>query len=126
MLAKALQSGLNMKSTFLGSLGASILLGAFLLVPAFAQRPAGTGSAQTRPVDVPFFAVIEAIELKDVPSELQKVALDRIGVRVGDILTGEARQRIGRELGKVKKGMTFTYKPGSKSGTAKLIISADC
>ncbi len=115
-----------MKSTFLKSLGASFLLCAFLLVPAFAQRPTGTVSAKSRPVAVPFFAVIETIEFNDVPSELQKVALDRIGVRVGDTLTGEARQRIGRELGKVKKGMTFTYKPGSKSGTAKLIISADC
>lgn len=75
---------------------------------------------------VPPSAVVETIEFKDVSPQMQKVVLDRIGIRIGDVLSGEARQRIGRELGKVRKGMTFTYKAGSKQGTAQLIISGDC
>ena len=127
MLAEHLNPAqrLDVKLTFFGSL-AFFLLCAFLLIPAFAQRPAGTVSTQSVPTYVPFSAVIETIEFKEVSSELQKVVLDRIGVRVGDVLTSESRQRIGRELGKVRNGMTFTYKPGSKFGTAKLIISGDC
>lgn len=75
---------------------------------------------------VPVSAVVETIEFKNVSPQIRKVVLDRIGVRVGDKLSSEARQRIGRELGKVQKGMTFTYKTGSTEGTAQLIISGDC
>ena len=107
-------------------LGVSSLLCTLLLCPALAQRPTGAVSTQSQPSYVPLSAVIEAIEFKSVSPELQKSALDRIGVRVGDTLNVEARQRIGRELGKVQQGMTFTYRPGAKPGTAKLIISADC
>ena len=106
-----------MKSAILKSLGASSLLCALLLCPA---------SAQTRPAYVPLSAVVEAIEFKSVSPEIQKLTLEKIGVRVGDTLNGDARQRIGRELGKVQQGMTFTYTPGAKPGTAKLIISSDC
>ncbi|MBK5291509.1 MAG: hypothetical protein JJE04_07540 [Acidobacteriia bacterium] len=105
---------------------ASILFCVSLLVPAFAQRPAEGRSTQSQPVEVPFFAVVETIEFKDVPQEEQKLVLDRIGVRVGDMLTVEVRHRIGREIGKIRKGMTFTYKAGSAWGTVKLVISADC
>ncbi|MCW5982430.1 MAG: hypothetical protein KIT09_30365 [Bryobacteraceae bacterium] len=122
----ALFEDMSMKFTSFRSLGTIAVLWGFLLVPAFAQPPSGTVSAQSQAVDVPLFSVIESIEFNDVRPGLQKVALERLGVRVGDILTGEARQRIGRELGHVQKGMTFTYKPGSKFGTAKLIISGDC
>jgi hypothetical protein len=115
-----------MKSVSFRSLGASSLLCALLLCPALGQSPAGAVSAQSRQGYVPLFAVIEAIEFNGVSPELQKVTLDRIGMRVGDTLNGEARQRIARELGKVRQGMTFTYRPGAKPGTAKLIISADC
>lgn len=93
------------------------LLGLSCLASAFAQ---------SRPMDVPLTAIVETIEFQDVAVDKQQLILDRIGVRVGDRLNGETRQRIGRELGRVQKGMTFTYKPGSKWGTAKLIISADC
>jgi len=115
-----------MKSATLKSFGISSLLCTLLLYPALAQRPAGPASTQTRAAYVPLSAVIETIEFKSVSPELQKVTLERIGVRPGDTLNGEARQRIGRELGKVQQGMTFTYTPGAKPGTAKLIISADC
>lgn len=115
-----------MKLASFRSLIASSLFGALLLCPALAQRPDTNRSAQTRPADVPLTAVIETIEFDGVSAELQKLALERIGVRVGDMLSGEARQRIGRELGKVRQGMTFTYRPGAKAGTAKLIISSDC
>jgi hypothetical protein len=115
-----------MKLASFKSFGVASLLCAIILVPAVAQKPGGTLSAQSRRADVPFSAVIEAIEFNGVSAEMQKAALDRIGLRVGDMLTGEARQRIGRELNKVQKGMTFTYTPGRNSGTAKLIISADC
>lgn len=37
----------------------------------------------------------------------------------------EARHRIGRELGKIKKGLTFTYISGSRPLAARLIISVD-
>ncbi len=104
---------------------ASTLFCACLVVPAFAQAPPEVRPPQPR-VEVPFFAVVETIEFKDVSLEEQKLVLDRIGVRVGDALTVAVRHRIGRELGIVKTGMTFTYKAGSKWGTAKLIISADC
>ena len=115
-----------MKPETLRRLGVSSLLCTLLLCPALAQRPGGAVSAQSRPAYVPLSAVIEEIEFKSVSAELQKAALDRIGVRVGDTLNVEARQRIGRELGKVQQGMTFTYRTGAKPGTAKLIISADC
>ena len=115
-----------MKPATLRWLGVSPLLCTLLLSPALAQRPAGAVSTQSRVVYVPLSAVIEAIEFKSVSPELQKAALDRIGVRIGDTLSVEARQRIGRELGKVQQGMTFTYRPGAKPGTAKLIISTDC
>jgi hypothetical protein len=81
---------------------------------------------QSSSVEVPFSAVVETIEFKDVSQQEQKLILDHIGVRVGDKLTAEVRQLIGRELGKIHKGMTFTYKPGSTSGRCKLVISADC
>ena len=89
------------------------LLFAFLAIPVLAEH-------------VPFTASVESIEFKDITQDQQIVLLDRIGVRVGDKLTAETRQRIGRELGKLQKGMTFTYKQGSRSGTAKVIISPDC
>jgi outer membrane protein assembly factor BamA len=96
---------------------ASVLSAALLLVPALAQ---------SRPDVVPTSAVVETIEFRNVPPERQRLVLDHIGVRVGDTLNGEARQRIARELGKLNKGMTFTYTTGSAEGGAKLIISPDC
>ena len=96
---------------------AAALLGASLLSPTFAQGPRA---------DVPFFAIVETIEFKDMSQQQQKLVLERIGLRVGDMLTADARQRIGLEIGKIQKGSTFTYKAGSKPGTAKLIISAEC
>jgi len=101
---------------------ASALLSAALLVPAFGQVRATQSSA----IDVPYSAVVETIEFKDVTAAQQKLVLERIGVRVGDKLDVEARHRIGRELGKVQKGLVFSYKAGSRSGTATLIISSDC
>lgn len=104
---------------------ASVLLCSVLLVPALAQAPKHM-PAEPQANDVSFSAVVETIEFKGVSPELQKVVLDRIGVRQGDRLTVDARHRIGRELGKVQSGLTFTYKAGSRPATAKLIISADC
>ena len=75
---------------------------------------------------ISFSATVETIEFQGVSPETRKLVLDRIGVRPGDMLTAVTRQRIGRELGKVQKGLTFTYKAGTRPATAKLIISADC
>lgn len=93
-----------MKLASLRSLGASSLLGALLLCPALAQRPANTVSAHSRPVYLPLSAVIEAIEFNGVSPELQKVTLDRIGVRVGDTLTGEAVNGSGANSVKFRRG----------------------
>ncbi len=115
-----------MKLTSVNTCIAATLLCSSLLVPAFSQGHSTVRPAQSPTVEVPFFAVVESIEFKDVSREQQKLVLDRIGVRVGDVLSVEVRHRIGRELGQVGKGMTFKYVAGSKPDTAKLIISADC
>jgi hypothetical protein len=73
--------------------------------------------------DVPMTAVIETIEFKDIPASDRKAVLDRIQVRVGDVLSSEVRLRIGPRL---QKGMTFSYRPGSKPQTAVLILNAGC
>lgn len=59
-------------------------------------------------------------------ADVRKTVLSRIGVRVGDTLTGSAKQKIGVEIGKVVSGMTFTYTPGFKPGTVKLRIDPSC
>jgi len=41
-------------------------------------------------------------------------------------LSVEGRHRIGRELGQVRKGMTFRFEAGSKPDSVRLLISADC
>jgi hypothetical protein len=71
-------------------------------------------------------AVIESIEVADVSADVRKTVLSRIGVRVGDTLTGSAKQKIGAEIGRVMNGMTFTYRPGFKPGTVKLRIDPSC
>jgi len=75
-------------------------------------------------------AVIETIQFEGVDGDRQAAVLERIGVRQGDTLSVEARQRIGRELNKGEKagasGLTFTYRPGSRPGTATLVISSGC
>ena len=70
--------------------------------------------------------VIESIEVADVSADVRKTVLSRIGIRVGDTLTASAKQKIGVEIGRVMKGMTFTYTPGFKPGTVKLRIDPSC
>jgi hypothetical protein len=70
--------------------------------------------------------VIESIEVADVSAEVRKTVLSRIGIRVGDTLTGTAKQKIGVEIGRVMRGMTFTYTLGFKPGTVKLRINSSC
>jgi hypothetical protein len=70
--------------------------------------------------------VIESIDVVDVSTEVRNAVLTRIGVRVGDTLTVAAKQRIGFEIGRVRKGMTFTYTPGLRPGTVKLRIDPSC
>ena len=82
-------------------------------------------------VEVSFEAVIETIQFDDVSEARQKLVLGSLGVRVGDRLSVEARQRIGRALGAAQgsvaeKRLTFTYAPGAKCGTVKLLINAGC
>lgn len=61
--------------------------------------------------------------------------LDRIGVRAGDVLTGAARQRIGRRLNVMGDtgsfslaggGLTFSDRNGSRPGQVILVITAGC
>jgi hypothetical protein len=115
-----------MKLTFFNWSAASLLLCSLLVSPALPQHTNWRLAPQSRPGEIPFSAVVETIEFKDVSQETQKLVLDRIGVRQGDMLTVEVRHRIGRELGRIQKGLTFTYKSGAKPLTARLIISADC
>ena len=70
--------------------------------------------------------VSESIEVADVSAAVRKTVLSRIGIRVGGTLTVSAKQKIGVEIGKVMKGMTFTYAPGFKPGTVKLRIDPSC
>jgi hypothetical protein len=70
--------------------------------------------------------VIESIDVVDVPTDVRNAVLSRIGVRVGDTLTESAKQKIGIEIGRVRKGMTFTYTPGFAPGTVKLRIDPSC
>lgn len=88
-------------------------------------------AGQPRPLDVSYDAVIETIQFTDVSEARQKLVLGSLGVRVGDRLSVEARQRIGRALhaaqaSVAEKRLTFTYTPGAKYGTAKLLINAGC
>ena len=75
-------------------------------------------------------AVIETIRFDGIDAAKQGAILERVGVKAGDVLSGEVRQRIGRELNRGEKagqsGMTFTYRPGSRPGTAVLVISSGC
>ncbi|MEP7367070.1 MAG: hypothetical protein ABI972_27740 [Acidobacteriota bacterium] len=75
-------------------------------------------------------AVIESIQFDGVAGPDQAVILERIAVRKGDTLSVETRRRIGRELNHGEKvgenGLTFSYKPGSRPGTATLVISNGC
>lgn len=84
-----------------------------------------------RSFDVGFDAAIESIEFVDVAEARQRLVLQSLGVAVGDTLSVDARHRIGRALGSAQtsvaqKPLTFTYTPGDKTGTAKLIIRAGC
>ena len=97
-----------------------------LLFTGLVQTTHVTLGAQTARHEVPFNAVVESIEFKNLAPATQQMILDRIGLRRGDALTVEARHRIGRELGSIGKGLTFRYKSGSKPGTAKVIIDGDC
>ncbi len=114
-----------MRVMLLGRYAVSTLLCSVLGV-ALAQDLNRDRAAKPRPNDVPFSALVETIEFTNVPLETRALIVNRIGVRPGDALTAETRHRIARELGKAGKGLTFTYRPGSKPGAAKLIISGDC
>jgi len=88
------------------------------------------GLAETpRPLAVSPNAVLEAIEFEDVAPARQKAVLTSLGLRVGDRFDAEAKQNVGAALRAVQQAdqpLTFTYTPGSKNGTAKLIIRAGC
>ena len=76
-------------------------------------------------------AVIEAIEFEQVAPARQQRVLMSLGLRVGDRLDADAKQQVGQALRAAQKSvaeqpLTFTYTPGSKYGTAKLIIRSGC
>jgi outer membrane protein assembly factor BamA len=86
---------------------------------------------KARPAEVAFDAVIETIQFENVPAARQKLVLERLGVRVGDALSIDARHQIGRALRTAQSSvaeqpLTFTYTPGTRHGVAKLIITAGC
>ena len=99
---------------------------------ALITQAAVSGWAErSKPLAVSYDAVIETIQFTDVSEVRQKQVLSSLGVRVGDRLTVEARHRIGLALGAAQssvaeKRFTFTYTPGAKWGTAKLLINAGC
>ena len=101
----------------------ALVLAAASLGTLFAQNP-----LQTAPVSTG--AVIETIRFEGVDGSQQTAILERIGVRQGDALSVETRHRIGRELNRGSKagesGLTFTYKQGTRPGTAILVISSGC
>lgn len=109
-----------MKTHVFLQIAASGMLVGLMLTPAWAQV------SQPARSEISYSAEIERIEFVGIPVAQQKLFLDGLGVRAGDKLSLEIRQRIGRELGRIRKGTTFMYKAGSKSGMAKLIIQADC
>lgn len=94
----------------------SVLISTLLVVPVAAQN-------QKKQTAISANAVIESIEFEGVAPAQQRVVIERIGVRVGQVLTPDVMHRIGRGL---EKGMTFSYKAGSRLGSARLVISADC
>jgi outer membrane protein assembly factor BamA len=93
----------------------SVLISTLLVVPVAAQNQKKQTAISN--------AVIESIEFEGVAPAQQRVVIERIGVRVGQVLTPDVMHRIGRGL---EKGMTFSYKAGSRLGSARLVISADC
>jgi hypothetical protein len=107
---------LHMKTARSGRLAALLIACGTLLFPASSIARA----------EVPFSAVIEKVEFSGVSAETQKLIEQRIGGLRGDKLTAETRQRVGRELNRIHKSLTFTYKSGATPATAKLIISGDC
>jgi hypothetical protein len=110
--------------------------GARLVVPAcllvLQAVPSSATPAKARAASPP---VIEAVVFDGVAMSEQRSILDRIGVRVGDVLGVEARQRIGRHLNVLgdartfsfsNEGLTFSDRPGSKPGKVILVIAAGC
>ena len=95
----------------------------FLNVPAAAQ---GRSSA----MQISAVPTIEDITFQGLNDAEQAMILKRIALRNGDVLSVDARRRIAEELRatgtELGKTLTFSYKPGSKSGTAKLSISNGC
>jgi outer membrane protein assembly factor BamA len=79
---------------------------------------------------VPTSAEIEAIRFEGIPAAEHKQILNRIDVRTGDTLSTETRRRIGRRLNQNLpagvEGYTFTYRPGSRPGTAILLLNKGC
>lgn len=97
-----------------------------LLIPVVATGPSA-------PIDQPTVAparvaapVIESIEVVNAAPGERAAVLARIGVRAGDALTAEAKHRVGREIGLVREGMTFSYAPGLAPGTVRVKIDTSC
>jgi hypothetical protein len=91
------------------------------------------GSAAKTPVAAD--PTIEAIVFDGVSMAEHATVLERIGVHVGDVLTVEARHRIGRRLnvvGDIRSfsltdgGLTFSDRAGSRPGRVVLVIAAGC
>lgn len=96
---------------------------AFLIVPSPAQSPKAE-------IQIPLTATIELIDFEGLNDSQLKIISKRISLRIGDILSSEARQRVASELAmagqELGKTLTFSYKPGSKVGTVKFKISDGC
>jgi hypothetical protein len=75
-------------------------------------------------------ARVESIAFEALDAAQQASIRARLSIQVGDTLSVEARHRLAQELAAAGKGvgkpLTFSYKPGTKSGTAMLKISGDC
>ena len=101
-----------------------------LLVPGAVRSFAEPASARIAPD-----AVIETIVFEGIAMPERVEILERIAVKVGDRLDADARQRIGQRLNPPAdarlfsyrdRGLTFTDRPGSRSGRVVLVISLGC
>ena len=108
------------KYTCCGAIVCGLVLQA---APMMAQGPVGTSQITARPE-------VERIDFEGLDAVQQQMIMSRISLRIGSVLSADARQRVATELRTLGKDMgktlTFTYKPGSKSSTVLFKISDGC
>ena len=70
--------------------------------------------------------MIESVDFEGLTDAQQKLVANSLTIRRGDLLSADAKQKVARDLKASGLELTFSYKAGSRYGTARLKISAGC